>query len=122
MEKRVGGTSKEELLDKLKKGKLKIYYESQIKKERGKIENHSGSTYTIRVNESFRETGSDRLFLLTHEIQHVIQGKDRGFRSFPRRDNALGGITSSYLFGQLIEQKHQPYIYMFTPKKHMVLP
>ena len=79
--------------------KIKVkFYESQDENEGGSIQNHSDGTYTTRINEKFREKDSDRLFLLTHETQHVIQGKDRGFRSFPKKDNALGGITSSYLY------------------------
>ena len=79
--------------------KIKVkFYESQNENEGASVQNHSDGTYTIRINKDFRETDSDRLFLLTHEIQHVIQGKDRGFRSFPKKDNALGGITSSYLY------------------------
>ena len=119
----VGGAHQEHLYKLLKRGKLKIYregskklniikitfYESQNKNDGAQAENHSDGTYTIRINENFREEGSDRLFLLTHEIQHVIQGKDRGFRSFPRKDNALGGTASSYLFRQLKRGKLKIY-------------
>ena len=85
--------------------KIKVeFYESQNKNKGGSIQNHSDGTYTNRINEKFREKDSDRLFLLTHETQHVIQGKDRGFRSFPKKDNALGGITSSYLYKLLKEE------------------
>ena len=85
-----------ELIDKIN---VKFYEGPQ--QEGGSVENHSDGTYTLRINENFPKESGDRLFLLSHEIQHVLQGKERGLRSIPERGNSLGGTTADRLFRRL---------------------
>lgn len=61
--------------------KIKIY-EPQEKTKGADVQNHSDGTYTIRVNKDFREANNWKHISLTlsHKIQHVIQGLERGVR------------------------------------------
>jgi hypothetical protein len=56
-------------------------------------ENHSNGTYTIGINTAFREKNNWASIhpTLSHEIQHVIQGLERGVRG--GRKNDVGGTS-----------------------------
>lgn len=92
--------------------KIKVkFYESQDKNEGGSIQNHSDGTYTIRTNAKFQEeNGSVRaaaMETLRHEIQHVIQGMERGVRW--SRYNDVGGTREGDLYQLLKRGKLKIY-------------
>ena len=93
--------------------KVKItLYESHNKNEGRYIENHSDSTYTIRVNKNFQENYSiqqeDSIKrTLSHEIQHVIQGLERNVKA--GRFAEVGGTRQEHLYKLLKRGKLKIY-------------